>query len=213
MELAPLDIKLIWESDADEAMANMSNGLSPSLVIMDLIHHGVNKGPELAKTCESCGIPYIVMTSHNTMQVYREMTSFNPEAFYSKPIDYLSLKYFITKFLEESLIESSEEKLSGIYVRKKSALIKIKFEEILYFHGEGNYVTIVTEHEKFVHRKSLIRLKEEIPQNLFIRIHRNYIIRLDRVDKVDLSLSTVEIHDIKIPIGRSYKRQLKDSIS
>lgn len=213
MELSPLDINIKWESNADEAIAKIKEGLVPDLALIDLVHNGVNRGAELAKICESNSIPYIVMTSHNTQYVYREMTTFNPEAFYSKPLDYLSLKYFINRFLLQGNDKELENNLGGIYVKKKSSLIKILYHDILWIHGEGNYVTIVTYQEKFVHRISLKRLIIEMPSDQFIRIHRNYIVRLDQITKIDMNKDRIIIDKFTIPIGRSFKKDLRSKIS
>ena len=213
MELSDLDINIEWCQNFDDANKRLNDpNMTPNLVLMDLMLNGVNHGPVLASFCEKRSIPYIVMTSHNTMEVYKEMTALKPEAFYSKPLDHLSLKYFIGKYFVDHEPKKTRG-LDGIYVRKKSALLKIQYDDIDFLLGEGNYVTIHSNNQKFVIRKSLKQIGIELPSNSFVRVHRNYIVKIEKVEQVDFSAATIYIAGQSLPLGRSYKKSVKQSLT
>ncbi len=209
MELGILPINLEWEKSPDKAINKISGGYRPALILFDLVFDGVNRGVDLAKACDAASLSYIVMTSFRSEELYQKMTSLRPEAFYSKPIDFPSLRYQITLFLDKC---EKVKLFGGLYVRKRSSIIKINYHDILVLHGEGNYVTIITDTEKFVLRKSLKQLVSELPPKDFIRIHRNYIIRKDKIQHIDLVEVSVHIEDYVLPIGRSYKKDLMAAI-
>ena len=212
MELSNLGVTIEWERNYDDAVAHL-NSNSPDLVLLDLMLQGINHGPKLAALCDQLSIPYVIMTSHSSLQVYDEMTALRPEAFYSKPIDYLSLKYFLAKYFDDSDGTNLNQVIDGIYVRKKSALRKIHFDDIDYLHGEGNYVTIHANQQKFVIRKSLKQIGLELPERLFIRIHRNFIVKISKIEQVDFNVSSIAISGVSLPLGRSYKKGVKLQIT
>lgn len=203
--------RLTWEKDITKSIRLLTEGESPCLVIVDLFHEGTNRGFDIAEICERRQIPYIIITAYNTIELYEQMAIYNPQAYYTKPIDFASLKYTVAKLIDRSPITHSKEQLDGLYVRKKSVILKVMYKDILYFHGAGNYITLNTSDEKFVIRKSLKALIEELPAE-FERVHRNYVVRLDKIQKVDLKNAQVMIHDHSLPLGRSFRKSLKNSI-
>jgi len=131
---------------------------------------------------------------------------------YTQPIDYDSLKYFVQKHFRNKKVEKAPPSSEEILVKKKSAIVKIDPSDILLVHGEGNYATIFTANEKFVLRKSLKQLSNKLPESDFLRIHRNYLARIQSINKFDIHNSTVLINKDTIPVGRSYKKELKDRL-
>lgn len=69
----------------------------------------------------------------------------------------------------------------AIFVRHKGNLVKVKFVDILWMKGDGNYTTLVTRQEVYSLRNILKELESVLPVNEFIRIHKSYVVRLDEI--------------------------------
>ena len=66
-----------------------------------------------------------------------------------------------------------------------------------------NYVIIQTSKDQFVIHSTMKDIETKLPSNLFVRIHRSYIVSIDKISVLDEN--TALIGDKIIPIGKSYK--------
>ena len=85
----------------------------------------------------------------------------------------------------------------------KNKFLKIDYHEILYIQGLKNYVSIFTTSQRLVTYQSLRDLSEQLPQPPFYRVHKSYIISVNKVRMVDGHI--VYIGDRYIPIGETYR--------
>jgi len=105
--------------------------------------------------------------------------------------------------------EPKEQKY--ILVKSGYQTVKIVLDTILYIEGLKDYVKIHTEGKKPI--LSLLTMKglaETLPEQNFIRIHKSFIIALDRVTSI--SRSRVMILDRWIPVGGNYREGIKKSV-
>lgn len=95
-----------------------------------------------------------------------------------------------------------------IYIKEGHSQIKLKREDILYLEALKDYTLVVTQNKKHCVLSSLGNLLKENHFNSFVRIHRSFAIQKNFIKKIgpnDVCLN----NDISIPIGRSYKENLK----
>lgn len=85
----------------------------------------------------------------------------------------------------------------------KHKFIKVNFPDILFIEGMKNYVTIYTTTQKLVTYQTLRVLEESLPQPPFCRVHKSYIISIDRIRMVDGN--TVYLQEHAIPLGETYR--------
>lgn len=87
----------------------------------------------------------------------------------------------------------------------KNKLYKVDFEDIVYVEGLKNYVSVITSTQKIVTLLNIKSLEDQLPKERFIRVHKSYIVSLNRVKSVDGN--QVFLKDIKepIPISETYK--------
>jgi two-component system, LytTR family, response regulator len=141
------------------------------------------------------------------------------EAFELDAIDYLlkpvSLERLIkalNKLNKEPLIEEPEaqpivEEEGFVYVRANRKMVKVKYSEILYIESMKDYVRIMLKQNKpLLVKQSITSMKEMLPANLFIRIHRSYIVAVQNVTA--FTNQDVEIGGTEIPIGRLYSQHI-----
>ncbi|WP_312557929.1 LytR/AlgR family response regulator transcription factor [Empedobacter brevis] len=96
------------------------------------------------------------------------------------------------------------------FIKMDRKLIKLRFDDILYVKGLGNYVEIfVRNNKKYIYYKTLKDLIEKFPQE-FMRVHHSNIVNLKNVDYIEDNHLVIDGQ--KITIARSYKDCLLNSI-
>lgn len=117
---------------------------------------------------------------------------------------------------EKDAIDRLFQELQGntssqyILVKSDNLLVNIDLNEILYFEAYGDYIKVHTPNKMYVTYNTMKSVESSLPENQFFRIHRSYIIRLDKISNIE-QLS-VEISDKTLPIGKSYKSELVEKI-
>ena len=84
---------------------------------------------------------------------------------------------------------------------------KVYTKDIKWVEALGDYVKVITSNSNIIVLSSLRNFEKKLPINKFLRIHKSYIINLDRVD--NLSNKTVEIESNLIPVSRNKKAELE----
>lgn len=100
-------------------------------------------------------------------------------------------------FLDNQIINNS------FFVKKGSMLVKVYLDNISWIQAMDNYVIIQTTSDQFVIHSTMKDIEVKLPTSRFLRVHRSYIIPLDKINVLDEN--TVLIGDKTIPIGKSYK--------
>lgn len=85
----------------------------------------------------------------------------------------------------------------------KNKFLKIDYNDVLYIEGLKNYVSIFTASQRLVIYQSLRDLIEQLPQPPFYRVHKSYIVSLDKIRMIDGHV--LYIGEQAIPIGETYR--------
>ena len=88
----------------------------------------------------------------------------------------------------------------------KNKFLRLDYADILYVEALKNYVSIVTPRERVVTYQTLKDLAEQLPQPPFLRVHKSYLVSLDKIRMVDGN--TIYIEDQTIPVGETYRDTL-----
>ncbi|MEO8773254.1 MAG: LytTR family DNA-binding domain-containing protein [Gelidibacter sp.] len=97
-----------------------------------------------------------------------------------------------------------------IFLKVSKKLIKVNFSDILFIESLKDYIKVITTLGDYVVHKSLTAISEELPQANFIRVHRSYLISLNKIKSIEGN--TVEIAGRRIPIGRNYVKVVRERI-
>lgn len=102
------------------------------------------------------------------------------------------------------------EKIDSIYVKSEYKLIRIELDKILYIEGLKDYVKffVETESKPIISLMNMKRVEEMLPHDQFIRVHRSFTVRKDKIKIIERS--RIVFGDERIPIGESYKQQLQE---
>lgn len=104
---------------------------------------------------------------------------------------------------------------SEIFVKQDSRLVRVHTEDIRYVEALGDYVNIYTSRERYTVYSTMKELEAKLPGREFARIHRKYIVCLDRITAIEGDAVQVDVGRAQdrnaptlIPIGNSYKSTL-----
>jgi DNA-binding LytR/AlgR family response regulator len=100
---------------------------------------------------------------------------------------------------------------SFIYFKVDKKMVKTRIADILFIESIKDYVKVRTEEKEIITQQKISYLDESLPRNQFLRIHRSFIVNLDRIDAY--TATDVEISKFKIPIGRNYKNDVMKVLS
>ncbi|NNC85733.1 MAG: response regulator [Bacteroidia bacterium] len=109
----------------------------------------------------------------------------------------------VTEPGEESAIIENVVVQNSFFVKKNSLLVKVYLDNILWIQAMDNYVIIQTSKDQFVIHSTMKDIEAKLPSNQFARIHRSYIVSIDKISVLDEN--TALIGDKIIPVGKSYK--------
>jgi DNA-binding LytR/AlgR family response regulator len=143
-------------------------------------------------------------------------TDYAVEAFEYNVVDYLITPIKEDRFLKalnraQDLYESAQRTIEVhdkdfIFIRDKSVLTKVLTSDIIYIQALGDYITIHTVLKKYTIRMSIGSTIEKLSPEKFARIHRSYIVAIDKVDSVEEN--TASVNKNLIPIGDMYRAEL-----
>ena len=98
-----------------------------------------------------------------------------------------------------------------IFIKTDNKLVRVPFDDILFVEGLKDYLSVVTKEEKLITLQSLKNMEELLPDNNFIRVHKSYIVALNKIDT--LEKNRIFIGESVIPIGETYKDNFLKRIS
>jgi DNA-binding LytR/AlgR family response regulator len=92
-----------------------------------------------------------------------------------------------------------------IFVKVETKMVRVELDDILFIEGLKNYVSIFTKNQRIVTLQVMKQLEEILPSNRFIRVHKSYIVALDKINSIERQ--EISINDRIIPIGITYQEQ------
>jgi DNA-binding LytR/AlgR family response regulator len=93
------------------------------------------------------------------------------------------------------------------FVKADKKYVKVKYNEVLYIEGLKDYVIIRTEKGRVITLQTMKSLEEKLPARYFRRIHRSYIVNIDKVEAIMGNMvEVIEKGNPKhLPIGKNYR--------
>lgn len=110
--------------------------------------------------------------------------------------------------IEKRLADKTESHFIGDYVFAKvnGQAVKILLEDILWIEAFGDYVNIFTNSDRFVIHATMKGIEGKLPRDQFMRVHRSFIVRLDKISAIEDTL--IIIGKKLIPTGESFRADL-----
>lgn len=199
-------LKLIDSFDSAESASEFMSANSVDLVFLDIQMPGIN-GIDFARS-----IPKTTLVIFTTAYSEYALDTYEVDAidYLVKPIEEDRLEKAVQKAItyHSLLINAEKENIEDveadhIYVKSERKFFKVNFKDILFIEGLKDYVIIQTETKKIITKMYLKNILDLLPQSIFFRINRSYIVNLQHIESFDNN--DVFIKTYEIAIGNSYR--------
>ncbi|RZK46830.1 MAG: LytTR family transcriptional regulator, partial [Pedobacter sp.] len=128
-------------------------------------------------------------------------------------VDYLLKPFSLARFIkgcnkafELYNFRNSAEASDHIFIKTGYEQQKVLYDDILYVEATGNYVSFVLKDKTILSRSTFVEATSLLPADKFVRIHRSYIVAVNKISKVEKQ--QVTIGKAVIPISEAYSQNL-----
>ena len=182
------------------------NAYTESILFLDIQMDKMNGIQLLEKMVNK---PYVIITTAFEEYALKGF-EMNVSDYLLKPYSYTRFRQAVEKVLHAIRLEHHSKENDNAYIMVKSdyKLEKIPLRSILYVEGMKDYLRIHTIDRRYMILKSFASLEKELPSSRFVRIHKSYMVALDKI--VSIEKENVVIGGVKLPIGKSYKEQFME---
>ena len=185
----------------------------PAVVFLDIQMPQLS-GISLAKSLDSP--PMIIFTT--------AFPEFAVEGFELDAVDYLLKPISFERFLRAvgKVMSKSAQPAAAtgegpdpshefIFVKSDKKLIKLSYGEILFVEGLKDYVILYTNQARIVTLQTMKTLEEKLPESLFLRVHRSFIVNLNKIHSIHSDDIEMVVKDKirQIPVGSNYAEKLQ----
>ena len=167
-------------------------------------------GLQISDLLSKRGVPIIFCTAYSEYAV--ESYEFDALDYLLKPIAYERFVKAVNKLcaLKQPGSGSDQAANESVFLKSGSKLHQVPLDTVLYMKKEGHYIVFHTNRGEIMTRMNMDELIAALPPDRFIRVHKSYVIALDRID-------TIERHEIlikgmAIPIGEFYRKDFLSRI-
>lgn len=211
-------LELVGDFNSPLKVIDLLKRKSVDLLFLD-IHMPDISGLDFLRTLENQ--PHIILTT-----AYKE---FAIEGYELNVIDYLLKPFSFERFLKAvnkvaDLIEmkrqtdhvsADEDRVPQtqihddfLVIRADRKYYKINYDDLIYIEGQKAYVTFFTKQQQITALASLKELEDKLPRDRFIRIHKSFIVSINKIQA--LEGSSIEIARKHLPVGKSYRNSVDE---
>lgn len=217
LEILVKDIgyKLLDSVDNSAEALELIYADQPDLILMDIDIKGKLSGVEIAEKIQHLDIPILFITSVKQVDSYNRAKETNFIGYMVKPVEEYSLRSAIElaiKNLSHKKIPTKELEAfpfkDTLFFKKRGIYKKIEIKSIDYIEADGDYSITIAEGEKLMTSFTLKALESLLADYHFMRIHRRFIINLEKITFLDVNNNQVFVNKTKIPISRTKKGEL-----
>ncbi|MFT7102266.1 MAG: DNA-binding LytR/AlgR family response regulator [Bacteroidia bacterium] len=195
----------------------------PDLILMDIMLKGEISGIEAAQQIKNrYQIPIIFLTAYADESTLSKAKVTEPYGYIIKPfkeIDlHTSIEMALYKHGKEQEVKKERDLYSSIvldksaddciFVKSNSRLVKVKTNEMYFVEALKDYVIIYTKDAKYTVHSTMKDMLAKLSSSEFLRVHRSYIVRVDKIVAIEQNNLVIEDDKKIIPVGGSYRDEL-----
>ncbi|MCL2072388.1 MAG: LytTR family DNA-binding domain-containing protein [Marinilabiliaceae bacterium] len=173
---------------------------------------------------EMSGIDFLkALTSIPQVIIYSSQEKYALESYEYDVTDYLHKPVQYGRFIKaisrvRDRIDKKEKpvkKSTEIFIKNNSALVRMKYDDIMWIEAMENYVIINTLTEKYTIHFTMKAIEEKMPSDKFFRVHRSFIVNISKIKAIEDNsiIIKTESGNKFIPVGKSYRDKLLDEIN
>jgi len=206
--------------DADNAIHALQfiKGNSIDLILLDINIMGDIDGIELGKMIrKEFQIPFIYITSYFDANTTTRAQETNPLAYIVKPFKdadiSVNLTFAFNKINKPEITNTTDlPKDLHLFVKKNNDLKRLNPNNVSWIKGEDNYTSIYCDNgDHFLISKTLKIIAESLIPYGFIRIHKSYLINLNKISTINGN--TIYLGSQSLPIGKSYRKSVINALT
>jgi DNA-binding LytR/AlgR family response regulator len=195
---------------------------------MDIMLKGEKNGVEAADEIRAnLDIPVIYLTAYADENTLSKAKVTEPYGYIIKPFKEVDLHTTIEMALykhgRESEVRKERDLLyqimdsrdpgNRIFVKSKYGLVKLNADDVFYIEALKDYVVINTGDTRYTVHSTMKDIEKKIPSDRFLRVHRSYIVNLDKIDRIEQNHVILQEDRKTMPIGGAYKDSLQGKIN
>lgn len=161
------------------------------------------------------GIEFVNCFTNPPMIIFTTAYSdYAVEGFELDAVDYLLKPFSLARFTKScnKALENNNQRNGKpepyIFVKTGYEEEKVYLDDILYLEADGNYISFVLKDKKLLSRQSLHEITAILPETDFMRIHRSYIVAINKIDKI--SRQEITIAGTSLSVGVSYDEKMSE---
>jgi DNA-binding LytR/AlgR family response regulator len=222
--LKKLGYNIVGAANNGEEAIEIARDKSPDLVLMDIMLKGEMSGIDAADVIrQELNIPIIFLTAYADESTLAKAKVTEPYGYILKPFKEIDLHSSIEMAIYKhkkvseirkerdflySLVENKEGSSDILFVKSNSRLVKVNMKDIFYIEALKDYVVINTEVTRYTIHSTMKDIEKKLPPRDFMRVHRSFIVRVDKITAIENQNLVLEKDKKIIPIGGSYKDEL-----
>ncbi len=211
-------IEHIEQVDFLSVVAECKNGVDAAILLksesIDLIFLDIQM-PQLN------GIDFLKSLTHPPLVIFTTAyPQYAIEGFDLDVLDYLLKPISFSRFFKATLKAKEfiqkqsqivvQDNADYFFVKVNQKLEKIKTADVFYIESMSNHVIIHTALRKYVAYLTFKGIEEKLPSDSFFRIHKSYIVNVQRIDAIDAN--EILMGTLKLPLGKSYRDEILKKI-
>ncbi|MEO5644651.1 MAG: response regulator [Bacteroidia bacterium] len=228
MSLRKLGYNVVAICSNGEDAIRTAEEYRPELVLMDIMLKGEMSGIEAAEQIRSrFNVPIIYLTAYADESTLSKAKITEPYGYIIKPFKEIDLRTSIEMALYKhqketdirkerdflySIVENKDSK-DIIFVKSNSRLVKVRTKDIYFIEALKDYVVINTLNARYTIHSTMKDIERKLSPNEFVRVHRSFIVRIDKITAIESPNLMLEDEKKPIPIGGSYKDELTKKIN
>jgi len=146
--------------------------------------------------------PKIILTTSKAEYAY-DAFEYHVVDFLKKPFTYQRFQEAIKKVTASMEQASQDNGDDHIYIKTEGKLVRLKNDDILYIESMGDYVRFVTGDKRYITHNTIKNLEEKVNRKTFMKIHRSFIINIQKVENI--RENALYINGLEIPISKAHK--------
>ncbi|HMC98417.1 MAG TPA: response regulator [Flavobacteriales bacterium] len=213
-------------ADGEEAV-ELAVELRPDLVLMDIMLKGAMNGIDAAVMIRArTGLPVIFLTAYADDDTLSRAKIAQPYGYILKPFKavdvHTTIEMALYKHMQDADVIKERDQLyqlattgnaNPLFLKNSGRLIRLRLEDIYYVAALKDYVGIHLKDKRYITHGTLKSIEARLPMNDFTRVHRSFIVRVDKIAAVELPNVILENDKGVIPIGESYSSKLMERLN
>jgi len=221
IEDEPLAVKVLKDYIAEVPFLNLQGSFKDAILATDYLRsHSVDLIFLDIHLPKLKGMAFLKMLSHPPAVIITtayhqyavEGFDLNVTDYLLKPFEFERFLVAVTKVKTTTIsvpspaLESLETK-DFIFLNVQKKKVKVLFSELLYIESQREYIKVVTTRKEYLAKMSTHEIEALLPAQRFKRIHRSFIVSLEKIESY--TAEEVEVNGLGIPIGRGYREVLE----